>query len=79
MRTVSLKLPDDLDARLESAAKGRGSSKSEVVRKALLRFLPRPGGKTAASFLERAGTLVGCVEGPTDLSTDPRHLRGYGE
>lgn len=30
------------------------------------------------SVLEAAGDLTGCVEGPTDLSTNPAYLRGYG-
>jgi len=79
MKTVSLKLPDDLDSRLERAARGRGSSKSALVRKALIRFLPADGSPGGPSFLDRAGRLVGCVDGPADLSSNPRHLRGYGE
>lgn len=78
MKTVSLKLPDDLDARIEIAARKRGWTKSEVVRKAVSRYLPA-GKSSGASFLELAGERIGCVEGPEDLSTDPRHLRGYGE
>jgi hypothetical protein len=35
-------------------------------------------GLAEGSFLELAGPLCGVVEGPRDLSTNPRHLRGYG-
>lgn len=31
------------------------------------------------SALEAAGDLIGCVEGPEDLSTNPEYLKGFGE
>jgi len=37
------------------------------------RRIPRPG-----SALELAGDLVGCVEGPGDLSTNPKYMEDYG-
>jgi hypothetical protein len=78
MPTVSLKIPDELDSKLSAAAHRRGWTKSELIRRAVAKFLPaaEPGDDT---FLERAGKLIGCVDGPADLSTNPRHLRGYGE
>lgn len=79
MRTISLKLPDDLDARLERAALARGRTRSEVLRQALVRFLPGDERRDdRSSFLSLADGLVGCVDGPEDLSEDPRHLDGYG-
>jgi Arc/MetJ-type ribon-helix-helix transcriptional regulator len=76
MKTISLKLPISLSVRLERVARERGQSKSEIVRAALERHLKdeRP-----TSALELAGDLVGCGEGPTDLSTNPRYMEGYGE
>jgi predicted DNA-binding protein len=76
MKTISLKLPLSLSIRLERVARERGQSKSEVVRAALERHLEdeRP-----MSALELAGDLVGCCEGPTDLSTNPKYLEGYGK
>jgi hypothetical protein len=32
----------------------------------------------AVSILAAAGDLIGCVEGPSDLSTHPQHRLGYG-
>jgi len=78
MKTVSLKLPEDLDARLESAARRRSWSKSEVVRRALARFLPSDERSAGPSFADQAASVIGCLEGPEDLSSNPRHLRGYG-
>ena len=35
--------------------------------------IPTPG-----SALELAGDLVGCVEGPGDLTTNPKYMEDYG-
>ncbi len=31
------------------------------------------------SFLEAAREFIGCVEGPGDLSTNPKYMEGYGQ
>ena len=80
MKTISLKLSTRLSAKLDRAAKQRGQSKSEVVRAALEQFFNGP--QAAArplSALELAGDLVGCAEGPADLSTNPKYMEGYGK
>lgn len=82
MKTISLKLSDALDKRLERAAKRRKQTKASIVRAALEQFLNGAAGETpvrAGSVLDLAGDLVGCVEGPGDLSTNPKYMRGYGE
>jgi hypothetical protein len=78
MRTISLKLPDGLHAKLERLARSRKQTKSDILRQALEQVLngsrpPRP-----VSALDLAGDLAGCLEGPGDLSTNPRYLEGYG-
>ncbi len=35
-------------------------------------------GKHTASCVQRASRWVGVVQGPTDLSTNPAHLDGFG-
>ena len=75
MRTISLKLPDDLERRLSFLAKRRRTSRSEVIRAALEAFEP----VRATSFTEAAGDLVGSLEGARDLSTSERHMAGYGK
>jgi predicted transcriptional regulator len=80
MKTISLKLPPALRRKLEHAARGRGQTKSQIVRTALEQYLngeattQRP-----LSALELAGDAVGCVEGPGDLSTNPKYMEGFGE
>lgn len=80
MKTVTVKLPATLNARLDRAAKQRGQTKSDVVREAIESLLnglreTRP----ARSALDLAGDLVGSIEGPGDLSTNPKYLEGLGK
>ena len=79
MKNISLKLPDELHARLARVSEQRGAAKSEVVRAALeAYFAASPGPPNGVSCADLAGDLVGSLDGPTDLATNPRHLRGYG-
>jgi Arc/MetJ-type ribon-helix-helix transcriptional regulator len=79
MKTVSLKLPEGLHRDLERTARERGQSKSDVVRAALERFLDGGrAGRGPRSALALAGDLVGCIEGPGDLATNPKYLEGLG-
>lgn len=81
MKTISVTLSDALHARLERAAKRKKRSKSSMVRAALEQFLPDAQvspPKRAVSALDLAGNLVGSVEGPGDLSTNPKYMRGFG-
>jgi metal-responsive CopG/Arc/MetJ family transcriptional regulator len=80
MKTISLKLADPLLRKLERLARERGQSKSAVVRAALEQFLngARPA-QRPMSALELAGDLVGSLEGPGDLSTNPKYMEGYGQ
>jgi metal-responsive CopG/Arc/MetJ family transcriptional regulator len=78
MKTLSIKLPPRLEARLEAAVARRRTTRSRLVREILERHLvasePAP-----ESALARAGDLVGSVKRkPKDLSTNPKYLRGFG-
>lgn len=74
MRTISLKLPDSLDRTLTKLAATRGTTKSAVVREALEAYAA----ESRRSVTALAGSLVGSLRGPKDLSSSPRHLEGYG-
>jgi len=79
MRTITLKLPDHLARRLRLAVQRRRSTQSAVVRDALEAQLGDQGEiPRAGSFLDRGRDLAGSVEGPADLSSNRRRLRGYG-
>ncbi len=77
MKTIAIKLPDDLLAGIQDAAKIRGETKSALMREALQEFLSK--NENAGSCLDRARDLAGCVEGPSDLSTNPAHMDRYGK
>lgn len=74
MRTVSFKLPGPLDEALSELARQSGRSRSNLVREALETYATG----RQASVAARVDALVEAVDGPADLSTHPRHLRGYG-
>ena len=79
MRTVSIKLEDGLDRRLVAAARMQRTSKSNLVRLAIHAFLDEKRGIGAGSCLDLAKDLVGSAEGPRDLSTNRRHMKGFGK
>lgn len=77
MRTISLKLPEEIDNRLEARARELGKTKSALTREALSTFLQgQPA--TAVSCLDLVQDLVGTVHGPRDLASNRKHMRGYG-
>ncbi len=79
MRTLSLKIPAPLYTKLAAAARQRGQTRSAVIRQLLEEYLDSDGGIRPGSCLELAADLLGCVQGPRDLSFGKRHLRGYGK
>jgi metal-responsive CopG/Arc/MetJ family transcriptional regulator len=79
MKTMSIKLHDDLDARLTAAARRSGERRSAIVREAIAAYLDATGKTAGRSCLELVGDLTGCVKGPPDLSSNSEHLRGYGK
>jgi Arc/MetJ-type ribon-helix-helix transcriptional regulator len=74
MHTVSVRLPEHLDCRLTALAKKRRTSRAQVLRDALEALAKRS--KLTASDL--AGDLIGSVDGPGDLSSNPKYMAGYG-
>lgn len=78
MRTITVKLPEPLAARLRVTARKRSSTQSAVVREALEAHLDERPASSAGSGLDLVRDLAGSVKGPPDLSTNRRHLRGYG-
>jgi predicted DNA-binding protein len=78
MRTVTLKLPAALALRLKQAVARRGTTQSKVIREALEAHLGATSG-TGQSCLDLARDLAGSIRGgPSDLSSNKRHLKGYG-
>ncbi|MFQ5903768.1 MAG: ribbon-helix-helix protein, CopG family [Candidatus Binatia bacterium] len=79
MKTISLKLTESLDKKLAKAAAKRVASKSAVVREALESYIQNEKTPQQGSCLELAQDLIGCVEGPRDLSFHEKHTKGFGK
>ena len=75
MKTLSVKITDEIDARVDALARSKSVTRSDIVRAALEAYT----GASKGSVLDLAGDLVGSLRGPSDLSHNPRHLDGYGE
>ncbi len=75
MRTLSFKVSVELDNALTALARRRGASRSALVREAI-EALASDGRRSVTDFVDE---LAQSVDGPADLSTNPRHMRGYGK
>lgn len=92
MRTISLKLPEPLLARLEKESRARRTTKSSLVRECLEKQLPvrtsslkdfpkLPPGESfydkALPILKKAWMRRG--RGVRDLATNPKYMAGFGK
>lgn len=71
MKTVTLKIPESLDAKIRRTLKRRKESFSELARRALAREV-----EEGQSFADVAGAYCGMFVGPGDLSTREGYGRG---
>jgi metal-responsive CopG/Arc/MetJ family transcriptional regulator len=77
---ITIRVSRRLGQRLESRSRASGKSQSEIVRVAVETFLGTADGSGSAFEAASAAGLIGCAEGlPRDLSTDRRHLEGFGK
>jgi hypothetical protein len=80
MRTISLKLPDDLLASLDSEARKRRLTKSALVRESLEKALHQTPAPRTISCYDLARDLAGSIKGlPKDLADDSKYMQGFGE
>jgi len=81
MKTLSLKIPENLDRRIAHEIAHRRIPKSAWVREALELFLSNGSTwKKQPSVLDLTRDLAGKYRGgPKDLSTNPRHMNGFGK
>ena len=75
---IHARLPREDRAILEQLKRATGKSESELVRNGLRRILSEV--NKGRSALEAAGKSVGkFTGGPADLSTNPKHMDGFGK
>ncbi len=79
MENISVKLPEPMVSLLNNAARKTGRSRSALVRLALEKFLREERKLQGYSAMDVSRDLAGCVEAPSDLSFNPKHMRGYGK
>lgn len=83
MKTLTVRVPEELAQAIEAESRAAGVSKSDVVRRRLAARAHRAG--AAPSFYDLAADLIGSARGdgmPADLSARKKHyLRewGYGK
>ena len=78
MKTLSVKIPKTLDGDLVKLARQKGVTKSELIREALAQLSSGETPAARGSALALVEDLVGCVEGPGDLSYNKSHLDDFG-
>lgn len=76
MKSLTIKLSSKLSARVSRIARARNVSQSEVVRAALESYSANQQGSVADACAALRGALKGL---PRDLSSNRKHLDGYGE
>jgi len=76
--TLTLKVPREMAQKLEAVAVRKRVPKSMLMREALDVFLSRQ--KAKPSLYDRMKGGIGCISsGKGDLSTNPAHMKGYGQ
>jgi predicted transcriptional regulator len=83
MAAPTIKLPAELDRELTALAKERRSTRAKVLRDALSMLAQKKNGKAGKKKVkgtvgELAADLIGSVEGPGDLTSNPKYMAGYG-
>ena len=75
MKTLTVKLPESLATWLSHRAKALGRPQSELMRDAL----ERTRDASTPSCHDLMADACGTVQGPKDLSTNPKYLDDFGK
>ena len=80
MRTISFKLPDDLYHQMTLAQAQHVMNISQFIREAIQCFVKQVGvSSQEPSFFDLAHDLCGITTLPSDLSTNPKYMEGFGQ
>ncbi len=78
--TITCKIPEELNERLEAEAALAMVPKSVLVRDALKRSFNRPRQRARRTAFDRVRNLCGIIkDGPTDMSNNPKYMDGFGK
>jgi len=78
VKTTSIKIDEKLENEITYLSKEKGISKSMLIREALIEYVANNKTNSKGSFSALAKDLSGSLEGAKDLSTNPKHLAGFG-
>ena len=79
MKTITVKLPPEVDAKLERTAAQLNKTKSVLVRLAIQELLKQPDLAGKLSAFDMVSEHCGALEGlPKDLSRAAKYMGGYG-
>ena len=77
MKTLVIRIPDELETQLEVLASRRGETKSAIARDVLSKGVRRRSDDLSVFDLMR--DQIGIIEtGVGDLASNPNHLEGFG-
>jgi hypothetical protein len=79
MVTVTVKLPPSLASQISTEARQRRVSKSALIRDSLEQRYAKSRTRRHPTVGDLAGHLLGKLQGgPHDLSTNKKHMEGFG-
>lgn len=77
---ITVRVPKTLGTLLRNRSRAKGQTPSDIVRDALETYLGRGRSVPSAYELAEEAGLIGCMgRTPKDLSTNRRHLEGFGK
>lgn len=80
MERINVRVETELKQRLESEAHEKGVSPSVIVRQLLEEHYREPrAAENCLQLAERLGILGVFKDAPSDLSTNPAYMEGFGE
>ena len=80
MTTITCKVPEKLAAQIDSLARAEHRSKSALVREALERRVRQKPQRGPVRAYDLVKHLCGSIKGgPSELATNPKHMKGFGE
>ncbi len=79
MQAISLRLPDALFFDLMAQAKATAQTQTDIIRAALANYLKRHAPTKKISAADLAAQFAGKCDGPSDLSTNPKYMEGFGQ
>lgn len=79
MERINVRIEERLKRQLEAEAREKGVSPSEIVRQALVEHMrQQPARESCLDIARRIGIVGVYSDAPHDLSTNPKHMEGFG-